>query len=181
MTLRALLLLVGALLSTPVLAGNFSFPQVGMSVTTPTGFSLVLGNDLLSLYPITRAPQFVLANADRTVTVSFDLKNHNISELSAAQLLPIFERVFEKRVPGLVWKVRKLLEQDRQQVLHLEFLSKDGARTYYNMMRVAAVNDQMQVFNLGCLDSEFGANEATLRDIVNSVNLRAFSASTVGR
>lgn len=166
-----LVLLTAMALVSAAMANDFTFAQAGLKIDLPNGFSLLPRADIDRLYAPTRGPSFVIGNATRTITVSYDLKAHNISNLNLAQSLKVFEQVFEQRVPALAWKERKLLEHEKQQWLQLEFLSKAGGIDYYNIMLITPIKDQMLVLNLNSTVAEFPKAEAQLRAILKSIAL----------
>ena len=163
--------LTSVALAPPAMANDFNFAQAGLKVDLPNGFSLLPRADIDRLYVPTRGPGFVMGNATRSVTISYDLKAHNLSSLNLAQTLKVFEQIFEQRVPGLVWKERKLMEHEKQQWLQLEFLSKTGGIEYYNIMLITPIKDQMLVLNLNSTVAEFPQAEPQLRAVMKSIAL----------
>ena len=158
-------------LAPAAMANDFTFAQAGLKIDLPNGFSLLPRADIDQLYMPTRGPGFVIGNAARSVTVSYDLKAHDLASFNLAQTLKVFQQIFEQRVPGLVWKEGKLLEHEKQQWMQLEFLSKTGGVEYYNIMLVTAIKDQMLVLNLNSTVAEFPQAEASLRAVMKSIAL----------
>ncbi len=158
-------------LASTALANDFTFAQAGLKIDLPNGFNLLPRADIDQLYAPTRGPGFVIGNAARSVTISYDLKAQDITEMNLAQSLKTFEQVFEQRLPGLVWKQRKLLEHEKQQWLQLEFLSKSGGVEYYNIMLITPIKNQMLVLNLNSTVAEFPTAEAPLRAVMKSIAL----------
>jgi hypothetical protein len=152
-------------------ANEFTFAQAGVKITVPNGYTLLQRSEVDQLYPPTRGPGFVIGNAARSVTISYDLKPFDLASLNLAQALKPFEQVFEKRVPSLVWKQRNLLEHEKQQWLQLEFLSRDRNADYYNIMLITPVKDQMLVLNLNASAADFPTAEAELRAVMKSIVL----------
>ncbi len=153
------------------MATDFTFAQAGIKISLPDGFALLARGDIDQLYMPTRGPGFVMGNAARTITISYDLKPHKLASLNLGQTLKAFETVFEQRVPGLVWKERKLIEHEKQQWLQLEFLSKTGGVDYYNIMLITPMKEQMLVLNLNSTVAEFPQAEPVLRAAMKSVAL----------
>ncbi len=166
-----LAILAAAALTSAALANEFTFAQAGVKITVPNGYTLLQRSEIDQLYPPTRGPGFVIGNAARSVTISYDLKPFDLASLNLAQAMKPFEQVFEKRVPSLVWKERKLLEFEKQQWLQLEFLSRDRNADYYNIMLITAVKDQMLVLNLNASAADFPAAEPELRAIMKTIVL----------
>ena len=158
-------------LAPAAIANDFTFAQAGLKIDLPNGFSLLPRADIDQLYMPTRGPGFVIGNAAHSVTVSYDLKAHDLASLNLAQTLMVFQQIFEQRVPGLVWKEHKLMEHEKQQWMQLEFLSKTGGVEYYNIMLVTPIKDQMLVLNLNSTVAEFPQAEASLRAVMKSIAL----------
>ncbi len=153
------------------MANDFTFAQAGLKIDLPNGFSLMSRADIDQFYAPTRGPGFVIGNAAHTVTISYDLKAQDIAGMNLAQSLKTFEQVFEQRLPGLVWKERKLLEHEKQQWLQLEFVSKSAGVEYYNIMLITPIKNQMLVLNLNSTLAEFPKAEPQLRAVMKSIAL----------
>jgi hypothetical protein len=166
-----LILLTAMALAPAAMATDFTFAQAGVKINLPDAFALLPRADIDQLYMPTRGPGFVIGNATRSVTISYDLKAHNLASLNLGQALKVFEQIFEQRVPGLVWKERKLMEHEKQQWLQLEFLSKTGGIEYYNIMLITPIKDQMLVLNLNSTVAEFPQAEPQLRAVMKSIAL----------
>ena len=166
-----LALIISWLLAPAAMANDFTFAQAGLKIDLPNGFSLLSRADIDQLYAPTRGPGFVIGNAAHNVTISYDLKPQDISVLNLAQSLKAFEQIFEQRLPGLVWKERKLMELEKQQWLQLEFLSKSGGIEYYNIMLITPIKGQMLVLNLSSTVAEFPKSEPQLRAVMKSIAL----------
>ncbi|MEI8326162.1 MAG: hypothetical protein WCH44_12510 [Betaproteobacteria bacterium] len=160
-------------------ANDFTFAQAGLKIDLPLGFALLPRADIDLLYAPTRGPSFVIGNAARSVTVSYDLKLNDISTLNLAQGLKTFERVFEQRVPALAWKERKVIEQEKQQWLQLEFQSKAGGADYYNIMLITPLKDQMLVLNFSSSLAEFDKAQPQLRAVIKSIALNVVTPQLV--
>lgn len=166
---------LGAVLSCVLLAtaqaGSFTFEAAGLKLKTSSDIRQLASKEVDTMYPPGRRPEFLLANPKRTVTISYDLHSEDISGLNLAAALPTFVRRFEKRVPGLVWKERKVIELAGQKWLQLEFLSGPTSADYHNMVFVTPVKDKMLVLNFNALASEFPVAQASLHAVIQSIQL----------
>ena len=166
-----LTLLASLSLLTAAFANEFTFSQAGLKLNVPNGFALMPRADIEKFYPPNRGPSFMVGNATRTVTLSYDLKPHDISGFSLAGAIKIFEQVFEKRVPGLAWKERKVVDIEKQGWMQLEFLSKSGEVEHHNIMLITPMKGQMLVLNFSAAQAEFAATEPQLRESIKSIAL----------
>lgn len=153
-------------------ANDFSFAQSKLKLSLPAEFGMVPRNEVEQLYAPGRGPGFVLGNSTRTVTVSNDLKDSDISGLNLSQALPVFAKTFEERVPALNWKDRKVVEIAKQAWLQLEFVSKSNGVDYYNIMLITPIGNKMLVLNFNATQAEFAAAQPVLREAVKSIALQ---------
>ncbi len=152
-------------------ANDFSFTQSKLKLSLPNEFSMLTRNEIDLLYAPGRGPGFVIGNASRSITVSNDLKDSDLTGVNLAQALPVFVKVFEGRVPALAWKERKVIEAEKQQWLHLEFVSKSYGVDYYNLMLITPIENKMLVLNFISTMSELAAAQPFLREAVKHVAL----------
>lgn len=152
-------------------ANDFTFSQAGVRISTPSGMELLSRKDIELLYPPTRGPGFVIGNAARTVTVTYDMKDKDISGLDLPQVLNTFSSVFERRVPALAWKDRKVIDLEKQKWLQLEFTSRAMGVDYYNIMLITPIKNQMLVLNFNSTVAEFPTAEPVLRGVIKSMAL----------
>ncbi len=152
-------------------ANDFTFSQAGVRISTPSGMELLSRKDIELLYPPTRGPGFVIGNAARTVTVTYDMKDRDISGLDLSQALTTFSSVFERRVPALAWKYRKVIDLEKQKWLQLEFTSRAMGVDYYNIMLITPIKNQMLVLNLNSTVTDFPTAEPLLRGVIKSIAL----------
>ena len=164
-------LLASLSLLTAAYANEFTFSQAGLKLNVPNGFALMPRADIELLFPPNRGPGFMVGNANRSVTLSYDLKPHDIAGVNLASGIKIFEQVFEKRVPGLSWKERKVVDIEKQGWMQLEFLSKSAGVEYHNIMLITPMKGQMLVLNFSAALPEFPAVEAQLRESIKSIAL----------
>ena len=74
-----LAILAAAALTSAALANEFTFAQAGVKITVPNGYTLLQRSEIDQLYPPTRGPGFVIGNAARSVTISYDLSKRYCS------------------------------------------------------------------------------------------------------
>ena len=172
-------LLASLSLMTAAYANEFTFSQAGLKLNVPNGFALLPRADIEKFYPANRGPSFMVGNASRSVTLTYDLKPHDISSVNLASAIKVFEQVFEKRVPGLVLKESKVVDIEKQGWMQLEFLSKSGGVEYRNIMLITPMKGQMLVLNFSAAVAEFAATEAQLRDSIKSIALNVAPAVVV--
>lgn len=152
-------------------ANDFSFAQSKLKLSLPNEFSMLPRSEIDQLYAPGRGPGFVLGNPSRSLTVSNDLKDADLTGVSLALALPVFAKVFEERVPGLTWKERKVVVLEKQQWLQLEFVSKSSGTDYHNIMLITPIDNKMLVLNFSSALSEFGASQPVLREAIKGIAL----------
>jgi hypothetical protein len=160
-----------AALSTTGLANEFTFAQAGVKFSTANEWAIVPPKEVDLLYAPVRGPAYLMANPQRSVGVSYDLKPFDISGLDLGVARKTFEQVLERRVPTLVWKTRQLLEHEQQSWLQLEFVSRAAGVDYYNILLITPAKGQMLVLNLHSTLGEFPRAEAQLRAVLKSIVL----------
>ena len=113
----------------------------------------------------------VIAKPDRTVLVSYDLKFETLGGLTLEQAMPTFASVFEKVVPGLVWKSRQVAELAGQQWLRLEFVSRSRDIDYRNVMWVTERDERLLILNFVVTEALAAAAQPLLNTMMQTVKL----------
>src|ERR1043166_2482004 len=81
-----------------------------VSFDAPEGFTPLSPEEIAIKYPSARAPHFVVGNKRRTTTIAYDLKPQSIPADKLGEVKDSFEQTFQRIVPGLVWRDRKIIE-----------------------------------------------------------------------
>ena len=154
-------------------AATFSLPDSGVSFQAPDGFSALSREEIALKYPSNRAPTFVVGNKRRTTTIAFDLKPHDLPPEKLHEVKQSFEALFDRIIPGIEWKQRKIISMQGQQWIHLEMTSRAIDTDIYNIMLVTPRNGKILIFNFNSTKGEFPGMEADLRKSIKTISLSA--------
>ncbi len=160
-----------ALLASNAHCDTFVITDARLQVSAPDEFRRLSRADIDALYAPSRGPAMVIAKSDRSVLVSYDLKFETLGGLTLEQALPTFVSVFEKVVPGLAWKSRKVAELAGQQWLRLDFVSRSREVDYRNAMWVTERDGRLLVLNFVVTEALAAAAEPLLNTMMQSVKL----------
>lgn len=160
-----------ALLATVASAATFTIPDTGVSFDAPAGFTQLTAEEIGNKYLSNRAPTFVVGNARRTTTIAADLKPTELPKDKLAEVQASFEKVFDRIIPGIDWKERKLMDLQGQQWIFLEMTSRAVDTDIHNIMLVTPHKGKMLVFNFNSTKGEFPAVEKDLRKSLQSISL----------
>lgn len=169
MRLAALILLLGLALGAH--AAKFSVPGAGISFDAPTGFTALSKDEIAVKFPSNRAPSGVIGNARRTTTIAFELKPDKLAPQQLGEAKEALERMFERIIPGLEWKGRKIVQLQGQDWIQLEMSSRAVDTDIHNIMLVTSRDGRILIFNFNSTKSEFPFVENALRDSIRSIKV----------
>lgn len=158
-----------ALAATTASAATFTIPDAGVSFSAPEGFTALTPEEIGSKYTTNRSPAVILGNARRTTTIAFDLKPQNLTQEKLPQVKASFEALFDRIIPGIDWKQKKLIDMQGQQWIYLEMTSRARDTDIYNIVLITPHRGKMLVFNLDSTKSEFPAVEKELRKSLQTI------------
>lgn len=158
-----------ALAATDASATTFEIPETGVSFNAPEGFTPLTADEIGTKYPMARAPTFVVGNARRTTTIAFDLKPQTLPRDKLPQAKASFETLFDRIIPGIDWKQKKLLDMKGQQWIYFEMTSRAVDTDIYNIMLVTPHRGKMLVFNFNSTKGEFPSVEKELRKSLETI------------
>jgi hypothetical protein len=152
---------------------TFSIPDVGVSFEAPLGYTKLDAAEIAIKYPSNRAPAFVVGNARRTTSIAYDLKPNGFPADKIGEVKEFFEKTFDRVVPGIDWKQRKLIDMLGQQWIYLEMSSRAIDTDIHNIMLVTPLQGKMLIFNFNSTKDEFPKVEAELRESIKSISLKS--------
>lgn len=155
--------------TTAVSAATFEIPDTGVSFKAPEGFTKLTSEEIGTKYASGRAPTFVAGNAQRTTTIAFDLKPQALTKDKLPQVKASFETLFDRVIPRIDWKQKKLIDMQGQQWIYLEMTSRANEADIYNIMLVTPHRGKMLVFNLNSTKGDFPAVEKELRKSLETI------------
>jgi hypothetical protein len=169
--MRSLLAIFILFATLQVKAEMFSLPQGGVTLNAPDGFTQLSPEEIAAKYPSARRPSFVVGNARRTTTIAMDLKPHTLPPEKLPEVKASFEKLFDRIVPGIEWKERKLIDMQGQQWIYFEMTSRAVDTDIYNIMLVTPHRGKMLVFNFNSTKGEFPQVESELRKSIQTIAL----------
>ena len=121
-------------------------------------------------------PKFVLGNEDATTTVAYEIRPIPATEADLPEMLATFDQQFQKRVPGLKWIRREIIELSGQRWIFLEFTSTAADADIHNLMLMTPVNGALLAINFNSTRADFIRYETELRASIYSIRLHAAAA-----
>jgi hypothetical protein len=164
--------LVVGIFSTLTNAETFSIPDVGVSFDAPVGYTKLDATEIANKYPSNRGPAFVVGNTRRTTSIAYDLKPNGFPTDKINEVKEFFEKMFERIVPGIEWKQKKLVDMLGQQWIYLEMTSRAIDTDIHNIMLVTPLQGKMLIFNFNSTKEEFPKVEGELRESIKSISLK---------
>ncbi|MEF8697876.1 MAG: hypothetical protein V5B32_10475 [Candidatus Accumulibacter sp. UW26] len=153
-------------------AATFSLPEAGVSFQAPDGFTKLSAQEIAIKYPASPAPSFVVGDHRRTTSIAFDLKPNALPADRLPEAKAAFESFFDRRIPRVEWKQKKLIELQGQQWIYLEMTSRAVDTDIHNIMLVTPRYGKMLMFNFNSTREEFPHMETALRKSIQSISLR---------
>ena len=168
----ALGLLLSLGLGTWAWADRFNFGPYGVGFDLPHEFTSVPFDQHPTLAPANTPSLQIIANPDRSLFVSYQTLDHDLTQFDLGQAQLVFEAKLKAMLPGLVLKKGEFLLVDKEPSLHFEFESKDGKGVaYFSSMFVTARDKQMVLVIFRARLDSFKANQATLRASADSLSM----------
>lgn len=153
------------------LAQRVDVPETTVSFEPPSGFTALTREEIQAKYPKGNGPAFVVGNKKRTTSIAYDIKPIAIGDKDLPDLMAAFGERFEKAIPGLAWKDRKLIEMDGQRWVYLEMTSTAVDTDIHNIMLITPHAGKLLMFNFNSTREEFAEVESSLRDSAGSITL----------
>ena len=154
------------------LADVFMIPDTRVSFNAPTGFTVLTDEQIKQKYLSARAPTFVVGDADRGTTIAYDIKANRLPDAELEKAMASFVRVFDRIVPGIVWKKREIITVSGQRWVLLEMTSNAVDTDIYNIMLTTGYEEKMLIFNFNSTREAFPKMEAALRASISSIKLQ---------
>ena len=167
--LFAILVFFGGIASS--FAQRVEIPETTVSFEPPAGFTALTREEIQAKYPKGSGPGFVVGNKARTTSIAYDIKPIAIGDKDLPELMAAFGDRFQKSIPGLVWKERKLIEMGGQRWVILEMTSTAVDTDIHNIMLITPHAGKLLMFNFNSTREEFADVEASLRSSFESITL----------
>ena len=142
-----------------------------ITFTPPNDFKPLSKEMMAAKWPSNNAPSYAVGNASGATNIAYDIKNHNIPQEALPQAQKSFAQLFERLIPGLVWKKNEIIEHSGQKWLVMEMTSTAADSDIYNIMMLTGYKGKMLVFNFNSTKKEFPVYEAQLRESMKTITL----------
>ena len=159
------------LIAFPVAAQPITIPETKVTFEPPTGFEAVPQEIIDLKWPTSRAPKNVVGNEAATTTVAYELKMSQLSTDQLPEAQRVFQSMFERMIPGLVWKRNELVQLSGQTWLWMEMTSSAIDTDIYNMLLLTGYDGRMLIFNFNSTIEDFPQYEVALRESIQTIQL----------
>lgn len=164
---------LSALVSPALFAGTVAVGDSGVTFEAPEGFEPLSAEMMAVKWPTNRAPAYAVGTATGATTVAYDVKPNPLPQAALPEAQKSFTQVFDRIIPGIVWKKNEIVSHAGQQWLFMEMSSHAVDADIHNIMLVTGVDGRMVVFNFNSTRKEFPQYEAALRKSIDSIRLPA--------
>ncbi|MEM9282338.1 MAG: hypothetical protein AAGA96_10955 [Verrucomicrobiota bacterium] len=158
-------------ISTRMLAEPIQVAGTAVTFDPPNGFAPLSQEIIAIKWPTDRAPAYAIGNPSGSTTVAYDLKPNRLPQEALPDVQKSFTQLFERMVPGIIWKKNELIEHSGQRWLMMEMTSNAVDTDIYNIMLITGFDGKMLVFNFNSTREDFPRYEAELRKSLNSIKL----------
>jgi len=169
--MKSLMVAVLLFFSLQVAAKEVSVGDSGITFDAPDDFAPLSQTLIDTKWPSKRAPRWAVGNTAATTTIAFDIKKSKASQRSLGEMMKTFKTVFDRVIPGIVWKERKLVTLSGQQWLYMEMTSSAADTDIHNIMLITDFKGEMLTFNFNATKTDFKRYEAVLRKSIESIRL----------
>jgi len=150
-------------------ATEIKIPNSHVAFDIPDEFE-ALSQEIIDLkWPSKRAPKWVVGNKSASTTIAYDLKPNDISTAPLSELLAYFTGLFDRMIPGIEWKEKKIIELAEKQWIYLEMTSNAVDTDIHNIMLLTSYGKEMLAFNFNSTKDEFVKYEDQLRTSIRSI------------
>ena len=169
--MKNILIVVLLVFCSPCIGEEVNVAGTDITFVSPKGFK-TLSKELIDIkWPNKNGPKWVVGNERGTTTIAYDLKNNDISGYAMKELIPTFDQMMSRVIPGIVWKEKKVIEQSNQEWVYLEMTSSAIDTDIYNMMLLTSYKNQMLIFNFNSTKGEIDKYRSQLGKSINSISL----------
>ena len=167
------IVLVIALFSSfwPAFAKVINIPNTEVTFEAPEGFAPLSPEMMALKWPSNRAPAFAVGTATGSTTIAYDLKSNFIPQNELPDALKFFTQVFERIVPGIVWKKKEVIPLSGQNWLLLEMSSNAIDTDIHNIILITGYKGKLLMFNFNSTKEDFLKYENVLRQSLQSIKL----------
>ncbi|MEM7358935.1 MAG: hypothetical protein AAF431_07555 [Pseudomonadota bacterium] len=152
-------------------AKQISLPNSGVSFIAPDEFA-PLSKEIMEIkWPSSRAPAWAIGNSSGSTTIAYDIKPNDISGAPLSEVMDSSEQLFDRMIPGIEWKERRILNLADQEWIFFEMTSNALDTDIYNIMLVSSYGKEMIVFNFNSTKEDFPKYEKQLRKSIESIKV----------
>lgn len=132
-------LLTIMLLSTLASANPVRIGNTGITFEPPPGFTALSQEVIDRKWPSGRKPHYAVSNNSATTTVAYDLKPHTRPQDKLPEAQKSFTKLFDRLIPGIVWKRNAVVERAGQKWILMELTSNAIDTDVHNIVLVTGV------------------------------------------
>lgn len=158
-------------------AKTISLENGAITFEVPDQFTPLTPNEIKMKYPSVHAPHFVVGNANRSVTIAYNLKDAGMppekvvdNELPNAQ--KAFTHTFNRIVPGIRWIKNEIITQNGKKFIYLELTSNAIDQDIHNIILITFFQKQMFMINFNATKAEFKTIGSTLQNCASSLVIK---------
>lgn len=168
---RFSLLLPGLLLSLSASASaeTIAVPGNAISFDAPAGFTELTKDQIAQKWVRGTPPSFVVGNAKRTTTIAYNVSNQPVRDGELEVKRQAFEKLFNRVIPGIVWKKKEITAIGGRQWIHLEMTSSAVDTDIYNILLATPLEGKLVLFNFNSTKEDFPRLEASLRKAIGTL------------
>ena len=158
-------------LSFEVNADTFNLPEAGVSFDAPNEFTALSQREIALKFPGQYPPAYAVGNLHRSTSIAYDLKSDPMMPEDLPETMGFFGEFFDKYIPGIEWKERKIINMRGQDWIYMEMSSKALNADIHNIMLVTSRYGKVLMFNFNATNFDFSIMEPELRKSIDSIVL----------
>lgn len=150
-------------------AETIAVPGNAISFDAPAGFTELTKDQIAQKWVRGIPPSFVVGNAKRTTTIAYNISNQPVRDGELEVKLQAFEKLFDRAIPGILWKKKEIMAIGGRQWIHLEMTSSAIDTDIYNILLATPYEGKLVLFNFNSTKEDFPRLEASLRKAIGSL------------
>ena len=166
-------LLAGFVFSVSILASAeiVTLPGNAISFDAPAGFTPLTKEQIAQKWVRGIPPVFAVGNAKRTTTIAYNMSNQPVTDGDLEGKVKAFEQLFDKVIPGIVWKKKEVTSIGGRKWIHLEMTSSAIDTDIYNILLGTPYEGKLVLLNFNSTKEDFPKLEASLRKAMGTLSV----------
>lgn len=167
--MRFLFLVMLSLASLSVHAKVFQVADTGITLDAPLGFEKLTKSFVKQNWNKNDRPLWAIGNKTGTTTITYQLKENDISGVPLGALNRAMKTVYDRAIPGMIWEKRKVRNIGGKDWLLMEMTSDAPNFDMHNIILIKALDGKMLLLTISAALKDFEKLEADLRKTVDSI------------